>query len=205
MSTSLPNRGGVVNRRIGSHGCVFEARHNYVRKCAEQARTCFMDGDTVKIDGLVVAGLANFKHELLESGLLDVRLRNILVTTVDTSHGMRQGLSEAIDATRNQIANSEYRDTRDNISRYMQLVAEESPIAIYGEREVQFALDAGVVDVLIVRRGHILIDTPGCIVVDDIDALSRQFLGMGGVGAILRFAIQIPDTDGIDDIDDTDE
>lgn len=151
-----------------------------------------MDGDTLKINGLVIAGLADFKHQLIESGLLDTRLRSKLIAVVDTAAGMRQGLSEAIDETRVHIASSEYRNTHDTIMRFMQMIAEESPLAVYGEREVRYAVEAGVVETLIVRRGHEL-DTDDAISVDDRDATSRQFLGMGGIGAILRFPLNIPD------------
>ena len=51
-----------------------EKRHNYVRKVCEVAAQCFLSNDKVTCVGIVVAGSADFKNELVESSNLDTRL-----------------------------------------------------------------------------------------------------------------------------------
>lgn len=48
-----------------------EKRHNYVRKVAETAVTCFISNDKVNVAGLVLAGSADFKTELGQSDMFD--------------------------------------------------------------------------------------------------------------------------------------
>lgn len=53
-----------------------EKRHNYVRKVAETAVQLFITNDKVNVEGLILAGLADFKTDLSQSGMFDpVRLR----------------------------------------------------------------------------------------------------------------------------------
>ncbi len=52
-----------------------EKRHNYVRKVAETAVQMFITNDKVNVEGIILAGLADFKTDLSQSGMFDpVRL-----------------------------------------------------------------------------------------------------------------------------------
>lgn len=48
-----------------------EKRHNYVRKVAETAVQLFITNDRVNVEGLILAGLADFKTDLSQSGMFD--------------------------------------------------------------------------------------------------------------------------------------
>jgi peptide chain release factor subunit 1 len=41
-----------------------EKRHNYLRKVAEMATTCFIENDRPNVIGLILAGSADFKTDL---------------------------------------------------------------------------------------------------------------------------------------------
>merc|ERR1711893_39456 len=65
-----------------------EKRHNYVRKVAEMATQLFVpDGQKPNVQGIVLAGSADFKSELMRSDLFDQRLHKIVVKMVDVSYG----------------------------------------------------------------------------------------------------------------------
>ena len=51
-----------------------EKRHNYVRKVSETAVQMFISNDKVNVEGLVLAGSADFKNELYQSDWFDPRL-----------------------------------------------------------------------------------------------------------------------------------
>jgi peptide chain release factor subunit 1 len=51
-----------------------EKRHNYVRKVAEESVRMFITDDKCNVQGLVLAGSADFKVELSQSDLFDNRL-----------------------------------------------------------------------------------------------------------------------------------
>lgn len=74
-----------------------EARHNYVRKCAENATKIFIPNQTTpSVKGLVLAGSASFKDDLKKSDLFDKRLKDIVLATVYVSYGAENGFNQAI-------------------------------------------------------------------------------------------------------------
>jgi len=76
-----------------------EKRHNYVRKVAELATHFFIDQTTSKpnVQGLILAGSADFKAELARSDLFDPRLLKAVIKTVDVSYGGENGFNQAIE------------------------------------------------------------------------------------------------------------
>ena len=71
-----------------------EKRHNYIRKVAEMAVQHFIINDKVNVTGLVLAGSADFKTELAQSGLFDRRLAAKVVKMVDVSYGGENGFNQ---------------------------------------------------------------------------------------------------------------
>ena len=74
-----------------------EKRHNYVRKCAEMAVQFFISDNKCNVAGIVLAGSADFKNDLLQSDLFDPRLVKCVIKTVDVSYGMDPGFNQAIE------------------------------------------------------------------------------------------------------------
>ena len=74
-----------------------EKRHNYVRKVGEIAVQMFITNDKPNVQGLILAGSAEFKQQLERSDLLDPRLGNIVLAMVDVAYGMEPGFVQAID------------------------------------------------------------------------------------------------------------
>jgi len=79
FSVDLPKkhgRGGQSALRFAR--LRLEKRHNYVRKVAEMATQLFItDGQRPNVQGIVLAGSADFKAELMRSDLFDARLSKI--------------------------------------------------------------------------------------------------------------------------------
>jgi len=71
-----------------------EARHNYVRKVAEHSVQHFITDDKVNVQGIVLAGSADFKSELNLSDLFDPRLVAKVVNIVDVSYGGENGFNQ---------------------------------------------------------------------------------------------------------------
>jgi peptide chain release factor subunit 1 len=87
FSVDLPKkhgRGGQSALRFAR--LRLEKRHNYVRKVAEMATQLFVtDGQRPNVQGIVLAGSADFKTELMRSDLFDPRLAKIVVKMIDVS------------------------------------------------------------------------------------------------------------------------
>jgi peptide chain release factor subunit 1 len=74
-----------------------EKRHNYVRKVAELAVQHFITNDKVNVTGLVLAGSADFKTELSQSDMFDLRLAAKIIKIVDVSYGGENGFNQVCD------------------------------------------------------------------------------------------------------------
>ena len=72
-----------------------EKRHNYVRKCAEMSVQFFITDNKCNVQGLVLAGSADFKVDLLQSDMFDPRLAKAVIKTVDVSYGMDPGFNQS--------------------------------------------------------------------------------------------------------------
>merc|ERR1719506_31049 len=75
FSVDLPKkhgRGGQSALRFAR--LRMEKRHNYVRKVAEESARIFIHDDKCNVSGLVMAGSADFKVELSQSDMFDLRL-----------------------------------------------------------------------------------------------------------------------------------
>jgi peptide chain release factor subunit 1 len=72
FSVELPKkhgRGGQSSVRFAR--LRLEKRHNYLRKVAEMATSCFIENDRPNVIGLILAGSADFKTDLQKSDMFD--------------------------------------------------------------------------------------------------------------------------------------
>lgn len=127
-----------------------EARHNYVRKCAELATQHFITGDRPNVEGLVLAGSASFKHELNKSDIFDGRLKAIVLKIVDTSYGGENGFNQAIQLSKDTLANVQFVREKKLLTDYMQEIAQDNNKYCFGVRDTIRALEMGAVKTLIV-------------------------------------------------------
>ena len=75
-----------------------EKRHNYIVRCADLARQYFLDRNNqiLRVAGIVLAGSASFKNDLLQAGCFDAKLRNAVVRVVDVAYGSLAGFNEVL-------------------------------------------------------------------------------------------------------------
>ncbi len=85
-----------------------EKRHNYVRKVAEVAVQCFITNDKANVSGLILAGSADFKTELGQSDMFDLRLQQKILKVVDVSYGGENGLNQAIELSAEVLSNVKF-------------------------------------------------------------------------------------------------
>jgi len=127
-----------------------EARHNYVRKCAELSTQQFITGDRANVEGLVLAGCASFKNELQKSDIFDHRLKEIVLKVVDTAYGGMNGFNQAIQLSKEALANVQFVREKKLLTDYMQEIAQDNNKYCFGIRDTMRALEMGSVKTLIV-------------------------------------------------------
>mmetsp|Transcript_32926 Transcript_32926/g.54366 ORF Transcript_32926/g.54366 Transcript_32926/m.54366 type:complete len:462 (-) Transcript_32926:225-1610(-) len=128
-----------------------EKRHNYVRKVAEMATQLFVpDGQKPSVQGIVLAGSADFKTELVRSDLFDPRLQKVVIKMVDISYGGMNGFNQAIEYSSDALANVKLMKEKKLLQKYMDEISQDTGKYCYMVEDSLKALDLGAVEDLIV-------------------------------------------------------
>jgi len=127
-----------------------EARHNYVRKCAELATQNFISSDKPTVEGLVLAGSAAFKNDLRNSDLFDGRLKDIVIKVVDVSYGGENGFNQAIELAGEALADVKFVAEKKLLSTYYTEIAKDTGMYCFGVKDTLIALESSALDRLIV-------------------------------------------------------
>ncbi|ETO12436.1 hypothetical protein RFI_24941 [Reticulomyxa filosa] len=127
-----------------------EKRHNYVRKCAETATQHFITNDLPNVEGLVLAGSANFKNDLFNSDILDGRLKAVVIKIVDTSYGGENGFNQAIELSKDALANVKFVREKKLLMDFMQEIAKDTNKYCFGYRDTIRAMEMGALETCIV-------------------------------------------------------
>lgn len=152
FSVDLPKkhgRGGQSALRFAR--LRLEKRHNYVRKVAEMATQLFVpDGQRPNIQGLVLAGSADFKSELMRSDLFDQRLAKIVIKMVDVSYGGENGFKQAIEYSADTLGSVKLMKEKKLLQKYMDEISQDTGKYCFMVEDTLKALELGAVEDLIV-------------------------------------------------------
>ncbi len=152
FSVDLPKkhgRGGQSALRFAR--LRLEKRHNYVRKVAELATQLFVpDGQKPNVQGLVLAGSADFKSELMRSDLFDQRLAKIVLKMVDVSYGGMNGFSQAIELSADTLGSVKLMKEKKLLQKYMDEISLDTGKYCFGIEDTFKALELGAVEDLII-------------------------------------------------------
>ena len=127
-----------------------EKRHNYVRKCAEMAVQFFITDNKCNVAGLVLAGSADFKTDLLQSDMFDPRLQKQVIKTVDVSYGMDPGFNQAIELSSECLSNVKLVQEKRLLQKYFDEISQDTGKYCFMVQDTLQALEMGSVEILIV-------------------------------------------------------
>uniref|UniRef100_A0A6U3TFY8 Eukaryotic peptide chain release factor subunit 1 n=1 Tax=Ditylum brightwellii TaxID=49249 RepID=A0A6U3TFY8_9STRA len=152
FSVDLPKkhgRGGQSALRFAR--LRLEKRHNYVRKVAELATQLFVpDGQRPNVQGLVLAGSADFKAELMRSDLFDQRLQKIVIKMVDVSYGGENGFNQAIELSSDTLGSVKLMKEKKLLQQYMDEISQDTGKFCFMVEDTLKALELGAVEDLII-------------------------------------------------------
>lgn len=127
-----------------------EARHNYVRKVADQCVQMFITNDKCNVSGIIMAGSADFKTVLSTSDLFDPRLAVKVLKIVDVSYGGENGFNQAIELSAEVLSNVKFVQEKKLIQKYFDEISLDTGKFCFGVEDTLKALDLGAVETLIV-------------------------------------------------------
>lgn len=127
-----------------------EKRHNYIRKVAETAVQLYISNDRPNVEGLILAGSADFKTELSQSDMFDPRLQAKILKIVDVSYGGENGFNQAIELASEVLSNVKFIQEKKLIGRYFDEISQDTGKFCFGIVDTLQALSMGAAETLIV-------------------------------------------------------
>lgn len=127
-----------------------EKRHNYIRKVAETAVQLFISNDRPNIEGMILAGSADFKTELSQSDMFDPRLQTKVLKIVDVSYGGENGFNQAIELASEVLSNVKFIQEKKLIGKYFNEISQDTGKFCFGVQDTLKALEMGAIETLIV-------------------------------------------------------
>ena len=171
FSVNLPNqhrRGGFSANRY-QRG-VEIARHAYLRKVAEKTTELFIvDGSSVGVAGLVLAGSADFKNDLHDSDLFDPRLKSKVLKVVGCAEGQERGLEQAVAASQDALGGLRFVREKKLLEDFFLQVDDQQGKAAYGLKDLVTALDMRAIETVVLFE-DLTIKMSDPLLLDIIDA-----------------------------------
>ncbi len=175
----------------------------FFRKVAEEMKLAFFD--MPKLKGILVGGPIPTKEEFLEVGDLVTALKNKVIAVKDLGYTDESGLEELVELAQEDIAKQELIKEKNILQKFFDTLGKTREKAAYGEEKVKLALSRGAVDLLLISK-KLIKENPHLVkeleesaknISSEVVIISlenqdgEQFQNItGGVGAILRFAIE---------------
>ena len=125
------------------------ARDGYVKKVGETATQVFITNNLINVDGLFLAGSADFKNDLKTSAFLDQRIKSKVLGTVDISYGGNSGFDEALEAVKDELPKFDLMKEKEILNRFFLEMRQDTKKYIYGPQQTIDAMLAGAVEDLI--------------------------------------------------------
>jgi peptide chain release factor subunit 1 len=140
-------RGGQSSQRFAR--IRMEKRQNYVRKVCEHAIPLFITDDRPNVEGIVIAGCADFKVQVAESAVFDQRLKKIICNIVDISYGGEQGFNQAIELSKGCLCGIRLVQEQQVIGRLYEEINMDTGKIVYGVTDTMKVFLDGAVEKLI--------------------------------------------------------
>jgi peptide chain release factor subunit 1 len=126
-----------------------EKRHNYLRKACEVATQVFITDNKPNVSGLVLAGCADFKTDMMGSDMFDPRLKVKVIKIVDVSYGGENGFNQAVELAQECLANVKFVQEKKVMSSFFEEIATDSGKICYGVHDTMKALEMGALKTLL--------------------------------------------------------
>ncbi len=127
-----------------------EALQDFFKKIGEKIDMYLLPyGD--KLKGIVVGGPGITKNFFMNKGAIHHELQKKILGTVDTSYSDEAGIREIVQKSEELLKETDLIKEAKTLSKFLEEIAKDG-LAVYGQKEVENALDAGKVSSLIISE-----------------------------------------------------
>jgi peptide subunit release factor 1 (eRF1)/intein/homing endonuclease len=170
----------------------------FFRRVAENMKDLFFENK--KLKGILIGGPMPTKEEFVETGNLVTALKDKIIAMKDQGDTDASGLKELVDSCQDVLAEQEVIKQKKILDDFFRTLAKEPEKICYGEKEVRQRLEEGMVKTLILSKSlkkekihefeKLAKQTSVEVhLVTNETTEGLQFDNIGGISAILRFAV----------------
>ncbi len=152
MYSQVPSKhgkGGQSKRRF--ERLIEEAAHEWYKKVAHSATECFLDNN---IEGILVGGPGATKDYFISKDYLNHELQKIVIDSFDTGYTDETGLRELVTRGSNRLSEMQLVKEKKIMDKFMkEVLSPKGTLATYGIKQVEYALNLGAIDQLLISEG----------------------------------------------------
>lgn len=127
-----------------------EAEHEFYKRVSERMNQLLVPLEE-KLKGVIVGGPGATKNYFLNTGLLDHRLKEKVIASVDASYTDESGIRELVQKSEEVLRDTDLMRERSIVNEFMAEIA-KGGLAAYGQKEVEEALETGKVKTLLLSE-----------------------------------------------------
>ncbi len=152
------------------------------------------------LKGILVGGPGPTKDEFVKGNYLGTEIKEKIIGTVDTGYTGDEGIEETVTRGEDLLAQEEITEEKKIVKRLFETLGTDPDLATYGKNQVKHAIEIGAVKTLLVsekfnpKEAEKIIESAENIgsewfVISDETREGKQLIDLGGIAAILRFAM----------------
>ncbi|HLC93331.1 MAG TPA: peptide chain release factor aRF-1 [archaeon] len=127
-----------------------EAEQEFYKRISGKVNTAFLPYGE-KLQGLIVGGPGMTKTFFLEKDLIDYRMKDKVLATIDTGYTDESGIRELVQKSETVLKDTDLMKEKAIMSKFFEQLAKDA-LATYGEKEVMKALELGQVEKILVSE-----------------------------------------------------
>ncbi|MFC1686193.1 peptide chain release factor aRF-1 [Nanoarchaeota archaeon] len=155
-----------------------------------------------KLKGILVGGPGPTKESFLEEGQITTALKRKIMAVKDIGYTDEFGLHVLVEASQDILAEQEITKEKELMKKFFTALAKQPAKVVYGKAEVTKALENGMVEDLYLskalkkeeakafRKMALATGAKSSLISTETEE-GAQFNNLGGIGGILRFAIEM--------------
>jgi peptide chain release factor subunit 1 len=150
ISVELPKKHGRGGQSANRFARIREEkRGHYVTRVAELAAQNFITNSMPNVKGIIMAGSADFKTVIQNSGAFDKRLTPVIIATYDVSYGFENGLNQAITQSQDALANVRFVEERKLVQKFFEDISLDTGMIVFGVVDTMKALEMSALEKLL--------------------------------------------------------
>jgi len=169
----------------------------FYRRIANTMKEIYFD--MPKLKGIIIGGPVPTKEDFLKEGDLTTKLKDLVIGMKDIGQTDESGLKDLVEASHDLLEKQEIIYEKKLLERFFELLGKGKK-ALYKKKDIEKAISYGAVETLILskkleRKEALELEKKASSISAKIEIVSdeteegKQFLSLGGIGAILRFEI----------------